>query len=120
MTNRVSPFAALTGVEKQIKWLEYQSVRLPYIQSGMEDVPDTPAAAPQSSPAPSPTKREQAISQRTESPAGQTLPVPPPEIPRGPVPQRGDFQRTRHSQYDAVIARLKQAELQAGSYRTMS
>ena len=58
MTNRVSPFAALTGAEKQIKWLEYQSVRLPYIQSGMEDVPDTPAAAPQSSPAPSPTKRE--------------------------------------------------------------
>ena len=33
MTNRVSPFAALTGAEKQIKWLEYQSVRLPYIQS---------------------------------------------------------------------------------------
>ena len=114
MTNRVSPFAALTGAEKQIKWLEYQSVRLPYIQSGMEDVPDTPAAAPQSSPAPSAAKREQAISQRTESPAGQTIPVPPPEI------QRGDFQRTRHSQYDAVIARLKQAELQAGSYRTMS
>ena len=45
MTNRVSPFAALTGAEKQIKWLEYQSVRLPYIQSGMEDVPDTPATA---------------------------------------------------------------------------
>ena len=51
MTNRVSPFAALTGAEKQIKWLEYQSVRLPYIQSGMEDVPDTPATAPQSNPA---------------------------------------------------------------------
>ena len=46
--------------------------------------------------------------------------MPPPEIPRGPAPQRGDFQRTRHSQYDAVIARLKQAELQAGNYRTMS
>ena len=73
MTNRVSPFAALTGAEKQIKWLEYQSVRLPYIQSGMEDVPDTPAAVPQSSPAPSAAKREQAISQRTESAAGQTL-----------------------------------------------
>ena len=66
MTNRVSPFAALTGAEKQIKWLEYQSVRLPYIQSGMEDVPDTPAAAPQSSPAPSAAKCEQALSQRTD------------------------------------------------------
>ena len=125
MTNRVSPFAALTGAEKQIKWLEYQSVRLPYIQSGMEDVPEAKSAVQQPgpaapSPAPSAAKREQAISQRTESAAGQTLPVPPPEIPRGPVPQRGDFQRTRHSQYDAVIARLKQAELQAGSYRTMS
>lgn len=38
MANRVSPFAALTGAEKQIKWLEYQSVKLPYIQSGVEDV----------------------------------------------------------------------------------
>ena len=47
MTNRVSPFAALTGAEKQIKWLEYQSVRLPYIQSGMEDVPDTGCSAVQ-------------------------------------------------------------------------
>ena len=34
MANHVSPFAALTGAEKQIKWLEYQSVKLPYIQSG--------------------------------------------------------------------------------------
>ncbi len=120
MTNRVSPFAALTGAEKQIKWLEYQSVRLPYIQSGMEDVPEAPAAAPSSGAQASPAKREQAAPSRSESSSRQSLPVPPPEIPRGPAPQRGDFQRTRHSQYDAVIARLKQAELQAGNYRSMS
>lgn len=120
MTNRVSPFAALTGAEKQIRWLEYQSVRLPYIQSSMEDIPDTPAPAPQSAASPSPAKSGQATPTRTDSPVRQQPPVPPPEIPRGPVPQRSDFQRTRHSQYDAVIARLKQAELQAGNYRTMS
>ena len=30
MKSQVSPFAALTGAEKQLKWLEYQSIRLPY------------------------------------------------------------------------------------------
>ncbi|MCI6040281.1 MAG: hypothetical protein MR742_07190 [Clostridiales bacterium] len=122
MTHRVSPFAALTGAEKQIKWLEYQSVRLPYIQSGVEDVPTATTSATQSDPAPS-AKREQAAASapsKPEPPARPSLPVPPPEVPRGPMPQRSDFQRTRHSQYDAVIARLKQAELQAGNYRTMS
>jgi len=29
MSNHTSPFAALTGAEKQIRWLEYQSIRLP-------------------------------------------------------------------------------------------
>mgnify|MGYP001636524221 FL=1 len=120
MTNRVSPFAALTGAEKQIKWLEYQSVRLPYIQSGMEDVPEAKSAVQQPGPAAPPARREQPALSQPETPARQQRPVPPPEIPRGPAPQRGDFQRTRHSQYDAVIARLKQAELQAGNYRTMS
>lgn len=59
MTNRVSPFAALTGAEKQIKWLEYQSVRLPYIQSGMEDVPEAKSAVQQPGPAAPPARREQ-------------------------------------------------------------
>ena len=120
MTNRVSPFAALTGAEKQIKWLEYQSVRLPYIQSGMEDAPENSMPGVPAAAASSPAKREPPAPPRMETASRQSPPVPPPEVPRGPVPQRGDFQRTRHSQYDAVIARLKQAELQAGSYRIMS
>lgn len=111
MANRVSPFAALTGAEKQIKWLEYQSVRLPYIQSGPEE-----AAAPSAA---QPPKREKEPPANREA-AKPAMPAPPPEVLRAQTPPRGDFQRSRHSQYDAVIARLKQAELQAGSYRPMS
>ena len=36
MSRQQSPFAALTGAEKQIKWLEYQSIRLPYVPAETE------------------------------------------------------------------------------------
>ena len=32
MARNISPFAALTNQEKQIKWMEYQTIRLPYTQ----------------------------------------------------------------------------------------
>ena len=43
MQSQVSPFAALTGAEKQLKWLEYQSIRLPYTEAAVEK-PETPVA----------------------------------------------------------------------------
>ena len=93
---QVSPFAQLTGSEKQIKWLEYQSIRLPYIQlSACEDdvcKPDL-SLTPPSQPMQNTTNR----------------PQPPAEIPRI-MPTES---QSRHKQYDAVIARLKQAELQS-------
>lgn len=94
MSRQLSPFAELTGDEKQIKWLEYQSLRLPYIQA------DAPAPAPQE--------------EKKAAPAPEReRPQPPPEIPRVmPAP--------RHSQYDAVIARMKQAELQSRRSIAMS
>lgn len=85
-----SPFAALTGAEKQLKWLEYQSVRLPYIAVN-DDAPAPPVVK----------EKEEAVT--------PPIPVPPPEIRQ--------FQKVRHSQYDAVIARMKQAELNARAYR---
>ena len=100
MSGQVSPFAALTGAEKQIKWLEYQTVRLPYVE----------AVAPQ------PPLEE-------KPPARPAVATPPPEITMAgslkPSPA-SDFQKTRHSQYNAVIARMKQAERMASAYRTMS
>lgn len=92
MSRQVSPFAALTGAEKQIRWLEYQSIRLPY-------VPVEETQEPQQQPEPPPERRPE-------------RPQPPPEVPRV-MPTPMEFQKTRHSQYDAVIARLKQAELQS-------
>ena len=44
MKTQVSPFAALTGEEKQLKWLEYQSIRLPYTETAVEK-PEAPAPA---------------------------------------------------------------------------
>ena len=39
MAKKMSPFAALTSEQKQIKWMEYQSIRLPYTEaiSSVED-----------------------------------------------------------------------------------
>lgn len=112
MSERVSPFAALTGAEKQIKWLEYQSVRLPYIsvplevESQMVEIAEEkPACTPDSYQRPTPTAR----------------PIPPPEVFAGAASaQVADFQRSRHGQYDAVIARMKQAELQSRRSQSMS
>lgn len=98
MSERISPFAMLTGAEKQIKWLEYQSVRLPYTPVNADTEPSRQESDV------SPTEQ---VSER---------PQPPPEVFVNPR----DFQRTRHGQYDAVIARLKQAELQARGYPSMS
>lgn len=89
MNKLVSPFAALTGAEKQIRWLEYQSIRLPYVAAGLDPEPAT-------------TSEQSSAKNKIVD-----RPQPPPEIPRV-IPE----QRSRHSQYDAVIARLKQAELQ--------
>jgi len=89
MSKQVSPFASLTGAEKQIRWLEYQSIRLPYVSGDLDTEPETRTAK---------------ITPKNET---VELPQPPAEIPRV-MPDL----RSRHSQYDAVIARLKQAELQ--------
>ena len=106
MSHHQSPFAALTGAEKQIKWLEYQSIRLPYVQNGIEPPADTPA------------RQEKTISacEAKETSVVYERPQPPPEVPR----VMPDFQKTRHSQYDAVIARMKQAELQSRRFQTSS
>ena len=104
MLKQSSPFAALTGAEKQIKWLEYQSIRLPYIPCEAT----TPVVAQEDN-CVAKTVKPTDENQMTERPQ------PPPEIPRF-VPDT----KTRHSQYDAVIARMKQAELQARRYQTSS
>ncbi len=99
MDHHTSPFAELTGAEKQIRWLEYQSIRLPYVQGSMDAAPAKPAPAKSVEGVPAPKAAEPVAD----------CPQPPPEIPR----VMPDHQRSRHGQYDAVIARLKQAELQS-------
>ena len=103
MSRNLSPFAALTGDEKQIKWLEYQTIRLPYIQGAVD-------AAPPEAPA----KAEEPLQKGQDSPIPRRFPEPPPEVPR----VYSDFQKTRHSQYDAVIARMKQAEMNTTRYHS--
>ena len=100
MSRQISPFAALTGAEKQIRWLEYQSIRLPYVQVEEENHAAPCETIPPAKPA------------EPELKSKQERPQPPPEVPRS-MPNPADYQKTRHSQYDAVIARLKQAELQS-------
>lgn len=94
MSRTSSPFAELTGAEKQLKWLEYQTVRLPYVQGTVDATPEPKAPLPENEPV-------------------QTAPSMPP-----PSHTYRDFQKTRHSQYDAVIARMKQAEKKTTRYQS--
>ena len=108
MSRQVSPFATLTGAEKQIKWLEYQSIRLPYV----------PAETEKESSQQEPLSEEDVQVSKQKLPSVQVTdrPQPPPEVPR----TMPDMQKIRHSQYDAVIARLKQAELQSKQFQQFS
>jgi len=111
MSKQISPFAALSGAEKQIRWLEYQSIRLPYVQADL----DTSAEKADPPLETSPVKT--AIQQPVKATSVYERPQPPPEVPRT---MPSDFSKTRHSQYDAVIARLKQAELQSRRYASQA
>lgn len=94
MSRTSSPFAELTGAEKQLKWLEYQTVRLPYVQGAVDAAPEPQNPLP-----------EKESVQATPS-----MPLPSHTYQ--------DFQKTRHSQYDAVIARMKQAEKKTTRYQS--
>lgn len=126
MSGRASPFAALTGAEKQLKWLEVQSVRLPYVQGMLEEGGgesaggDINADAIHSVIAPI---KSVAAAAEPRAPAVEPERAVSDEAQKKPAPQdiaaRTDFQRTRHKQYDAVIARMRQAEMRAQGYRTI-
>lgn len=108
MSRQTSPFAALTGAQKQIRWLEYQSIRLPYVQADLEN--ENPANRMEQ------RTENNGVTASAQSAAACERPQPPPEVPR----TMPDFQKSRHSQYDAVIARMKQAELQSRKYAQQS
>ena len=102
MAKQISPFAALSNADKQLRWLEYQSIRLPYISADLEsgDAENTLPASSSKAVHPRLDPQTKAVE----------YPQPPPEIPRS---MPSEFSKTRHGQYDAGIARMKQAELQA-------
>ncbi|MBE5813754.1 MAG: hypothetical protein E7320_00920 [Clostridiales bacterium] len=134
MARKTSPFTALTSEQKQLKWMEYQSIRLPYTEAeltGHEHTREntTPAPTAQAAQTSQPchateTRNEMPMPPHEERPS---RPQPPPEVfvqrrpaaPSAPADYTAQ-EKTRHRQYDAVIARMKQAELRTGSYRSLS
>lgn len=103
MKKSVSPFAALTCQEKHLKWLEYQNMGLPYTKAAVDR---EPVAA-------MPKEPEKPVESKAASAA------PPPPSPTRPAPPVPDM-RPRHRQYDAVIARMKQAELRTRNYTSVT
>ncbi len=131
MARNISPFAALTHGEQQIKWLEYQSIRLPYSTASIETQPCATETVNNHNEEPPAHTSEPVVSPK---PAAIT---PPPEVfyrsektppvqkqgiaaltPAGPASQME--QKTRHRQYDAVIEKMKLAERKAGCYHSWS
>ncbi len=134
MARKTSPFAELTNEQKQLKWLEYQSIRLPYTEAELmppmvENTACTAMTAAEAGmqaehPSASPVISNSAQPVQPQSSARQNRPMPPPEVymqNKTPAPmQATNIQKIRHHQYDAVIARMKQAEMRTGSYQAWS
>lgn len=114
MTGRASPFAALTGAEKQIKWLEVQSVKLPFVSGSVDPLPEEPEEI--NSAAKSPVVQPQQKSSAFTEQRSESSPV---TTTRKRGAAQVDFQKTRHQQYDAVIARMRQAELAAKQFHPL-
>ncbi len=144
MSSKVSPFAKLTSEEKQIKWIEYQSIRLPYTQVPQSDVPCNEKNVNHDlSPEVNSHSQEHKPVQTACTPSCAQQPddgkqsnrlQPPPEVfvqPKrevgstrtvvtSPYKQMQEYQKTRHRQYDAVIDRMKQAERKTGTFHLWS
>ncbi|NLO86227.1 MAG: hypothetical protein GX096_12525 [Clostridiales bacterium] len=130
MSGRTSPFEALTGLEKQLKWLEYQTITLPYVSSQLDDMEEETQVASASL---AHTKAEHLV-QKSKELLNQVTKPQPTQVTseneqqakaaqKQPLPSgtsQGDFQRTRHTQYDAVIARMKQAEKKTSGFYNIS
>ena len=128
MKKGVSPFAALTCQEKHLKWLEYQNMRLPYMKTAVDREPINPA---DNAAAEKPAQKSKAEKRKDPSPphgergstaekkAERTEPRPTPPSPLS-VPWAGGDMRPRHRQYDAVIARMKQAEMRTRNYTSVN
>lgn len=136
MARKISPFATLTNEEKQIKWMEYQSIRLPYTQvvdekqKAHED--NTPCTEAQGT-EPSATATSQDSLHVPQTTSHPSRPTPPPEVfvtsqnnrnsqtkPISAYQQMNEYQKSRHRQYDAVIERMKQAEKKTNGFCTWS
>ena len=134
MARKISPFATLTNEEKQIKWMEYQSIRLPYTQVVEEKQKkheeNTPCTEAQETEALAAHQDSQPVPQTSVHPS---RPTPPPEVfvtsqkqqnsqakPHSAYQQMNEYQKSRHRQYDAVIERMKQAEKRANGFCTWS
>ena len=137
MARNISPFAALTNEEKQIKWMEYQSIRLPYTKVDQaccvhsrpngKEVPESEMAKRSSEESESLPHYDSEIHNQRHS-----RPLPPPEVfvkqpapkPKNsriapsPYQQINDFQQSHHRQYAAVIERMKQAEKKTGQFNS--
>lgn len=137
MARKISPFAALTNEEKQIKWMEYQSIRLPYTEvSDPERLPQESASCIEKRDNCNSIQsiREENVFEKNEKfpPERKTIerPIPPPEVMmtqtkqtyqqknalKTSYSQANELLRSRHNQYDAVIERMKKAEQSTGNY----
>jgi len=117
MKKSVSPFAALTCQEKHLKWLEYQSIRLPYAKASVDPEPISPPSREDQQPHATPPHCEQP--HPPETPSSSSSPSPQ-HRSAASQPHPGDYLRPRHRQYDAVIARMKQAEMRTQNYTSVN
>lgn len=104
MAGQKSPFASMTQREQLQKWMEFQSIALPYAEGSVDnDCEQKPEAAKKAD-----VKKEDARAEERRE-----RPQPP---ARSPISTEEKAQRPRHRQYDAVIARMRMASQKAADF----
>lgn len=114
MSRQKSPFDALTSRERQERWLEFQSLRLPYIHENLDQ-----ARAPFHEKAPAEPPKSAAEHRESAAPAAAPISKAPAQAVLL-TSERQAFQQARHQQYDAVIKRMMDARRQATHFQSVS
>ena len=104
MSKKNSPFAALTAREQQERWMEFQSIQLPYMRGDVDGAAES--------------KKEPVATPKAETvTAAQTPPTRPAPIPAPAPLQTSQWQKPHHRQYDAVMKKMVEAGKQTSGFQ---
>lgn len=117
MARQRSPFASMTQREQLEKWMEFQSIELPYYEGSVDTAYEEAVIKPvQEALLSKKAQSAREETQNTYAPKEEQSATPPSSLVTStkPVALREETtQAPHHRQYDAVVQRMRQASQKA-------